>query len=30
MAYEATQSLDLERNKGYITQNKDILTKKIR
>ena len=30
MAYEATQSLDLEKNKGYITQNKDILTKKIR
>lgn len=30
MTYEATQSLDLERNKDYITQNKDILTKKIR
>ncbi|MGL5204652.1 MAG: hypothetical protein ACRC9F_00665 [Metamycoplasmataceae bacterium] len=30
MAYETTQSLDLERDKEYITQNKDILTKKIR
>ncbi|MGL6125291.1 MAG: hypothetical protein ACRC1F_02240 [Metamycoplasmataceae bacterium] len=30
MAYETTKSLDLERDKDYITQNKDILTKKIR
>ncbi|MGL5205536.1 MAG: hypothetical protein ACRC7B_01320 [Metamycoplasmataceae bacterium] len=30
MAYETTQSLDLNRDKEYITQNKDILTKKIR
>lgn len=30
MAHEATQSLNLASDKGYITQNKDILTKKIR
>ncbi|MDK2819307.1 MAG: hypothetical protein KFW07_00565 [Mycoplasmataceae bacterium] len=30
MTYEATQSLDLLRDKGYITKNRDILTKKIR
>lgn len=30
MTHEETQSLDLEGNKDYIAQNKDILTKKIR
>lgn len=30
MTYEATQSLDLLSDKGYITKNRDILTKKIR
>lgn len=30
MTHEATQSLNLASDKGYTTQNKDILTKKVR